>query len=339
MKLATPVMALLLAACATQPPPRFGDVIGSARPAVTSDKVTSSTTLDVLTFNIEGLGWPARRGRAASLHAISTTLVAVEKAGKAPDVVLIQEMFSPAAVKALRNTSYPNLVSGPARTDRKQLPKAPRMPGRYIWKKGELGFHLAGSGLAILSRYPIVAFRSEPFGRRCAGLDCLSNKGVLHARIAIPGVPESIDLFDTHMNSQGASRVPLQRHAAAHQRQVAELADFITSEALPDTPTILGGDFNMRRSELRYQRFAGTQRLTLVHRFCIENPADCDVRTSWDGDEPWLDTQDLQLFGSGKRVTVRPVRVEAMFDGSADSPKLSDHDGFRVVYRLSWATR
>ena len=306
---------------------------------IAADGITATTTLDVLTFNIEGLGWPARTGRKASLQAISKTLVALEAAGQAPDIVLIQEMFSPAAVRAVRETSYPNLVSGPSRTDRKQLPKAPRMPGSYLWKKGELGFHLAGSGLAILSRYPIVSTRSEPYGRRCAGLDCLSNKGALHARIAIPQVPETIDLFDTHMNSQGASRVPLQRHAAAHQRQVSELADFIQTESLPDTPTILGGDFNMRRSELRYQRFAGTQRLTLVHRYCIEKPDSCDVRASWDGDEPWMDTQDLQLFGSGKRVAVRPIRVEAMFDGSANSPKLSDHDGFRVVYQLSWQVR
>ena len=295
-------------------------------------------SLDVLTFNIEGLGWPARSGRAAALRAISRTLIDLEQAGKAPDVVLIQEMFSRAAVAAVHDTDYANLVSGPSRTQRPGAATAlPPMPGRHVWKKGELGFHLASSGLAILSRYPIVATRAEAFGRLCAGLDCLSNKGMLHARIVIPGVPEPIDLFNTHMNSQGASKVPRERHAAAHVRQVAALADFIDTVALPGTPTILGGDFNMRRSELRYQRFAGMQRLSLVHRYCIDQPAVCDVRMSWDGDAPWMDTQDLQLFASGKRVAVRPYRVEAMFDGSEHNPKLSDHDGFRVHYRLSWS--
>ena len=57
---------------------------------------------------------------------------------------------------------------------------------------------------------------------------------------------------------------------------------------------------------------------------------------SWDGDAPWMDTQDLQLFAPGREVTVRPVRVEAMFDGSEGSPRLSDHDGFRVVYEIAW---
>jgi hypothetical protein len=49
-----------------------------------------------------------------------------------------------------------------------------------------------------------------------------------------------------------------------------------------------------------------------------------------------MDTQDLQLFASGSGITLLPIRVEAMFDGGTDDPKLSDHDGLRVVYRLSW---
>ncbi|MGH6658424.1 MAG: endonuclease/exonuclease/phosphatase family protein, partial [Sphingomicrobium sp.] len=51
---------------------------------------------------------------------------------------------------------------------------------------------------------------------------------------------------------------------------------------------------------------------------------------------PWMDTQDLQFFWSGTGVTIRPIRVEAMFDGSPDSPQLSDHDGFMVTYRIEW---
>jgi hypothetical protein len=49
-----------------------------------------------------------------------------------------------------------------------------------------------------------------------------------------------------------------------------------------------------------------------------------------------MDTQDLQLFESGADVQIVPIRVEALFDGSAGSPKLSDHDAFRVTYRVSW---
>ena len=46
----------------------------------------------------------------------------------------------------------------------------------------------------------------------------------------------------------------------------------------------------------------------------------------------------LQLSGCATVVNepTRPVRVDTLFDGRDDSPKLSDHDGFRVVYELSW---
>ncbi len=33
---------------------------------------------------------------------------------------------------------------------------------------------------------------------------------------------------------------------------------------------------------------------------------------------------------------MRPTRVEAMFDAPSNGGKLSDHDGYKVIYRLSW---
>jgi endonuclease/exonuclease/phosphatase family metal-dependent hydrolase len=329
----------LLAGCAALPPPRLAECRAAPRPALhlSEDGRVASTTLDVLTFNLEGLAWPARRDRAPALRALSRRLVDVQGEGRAPEVVVVVEMLCRAARRAVVDTRYANIVSGPSRTQREAYPDAPRMGGPFRWDKGEIGIRLVGGGLAALSRYPIVAYQSEPFGRRrCAGLDCLSNKGMLHVRLRMAGVPEPIDLFNTPMNAQGASGVGRERHGMAHRLQVRELARFIEARAAPGTPTILGGDFNMRRSALRFARFRDAHPLTLVHQYCGEKPHACDVRTSWDGDEPWMDTQDLQLFSSGEIVTVRPIRVEAVFDGSPGSPRLSDHDGFRVTYRLSW---
>ncbi|TCP31887.1 endonuclease/exonuclease/phosphatase family protein [Sphingomonas sp. BK235] len=344
---APPLLAAVLlgatAGCAGLPAPLMHRCDPAAPAAITlsADGARASTRFDVLTFNIEGLGWPARAHRAASLARIGATLRDMRRRGDAPDVVMVQEMFSRAAVRAIVGLDYPNRVSGPSRTQRKALPGHGGMPRPYKWKKGELGFHLVGSGLSILSRYPIVATRSEPFGkRRCAGLDCLSNKGVLYAQIALPGVPGTINLFNTHMNSQRSSRVAPRRHARAHRLQVEELGAFIAAAGDPDTPTILGGDFNMKRSSIRFERFRNaTEPFGIVHEYCSDQPLLCDVRVSWDGDEPWMDTQDLQLFESGATVEVRPVRVEAMFDGSPGNPQLSDHDGFRVTYQLSWPAR
>ncbi len=313
----------------------------AAQPTVTSAAggATGQATLDVLTFNIEGLGWPARHGRAAQLAQIGETLAALNARGRAPDVVLVQEMFSPAAVRAIGAAGYPDRAWGPSRTQRRRLPSTARMPGPFGWKKGEIGIHLVGSGLAVLSRYPIVAAQSAPFGsRHCAGLDCLSNKGLQYVAVRVPGVPEPIGIVNAHLNSRSAARVPASRSARAHAMQVDDVAQFIAGVG-HSGPMILGGDFNMRGDAGRMARFdAALGHLTLVQRFCVVPANGCDVRVSWDGDAPWMDTEDLQLFAPGHAVSITPIRVEAMFDGAAGSPQLSDHDGFRVTYRLGWPT-
>ncbi len=335
-------LTAFVSACTTLPPPRVQtcSLASPAQVSASADGTRASTTFDVLTFNIEGLGWPARAKRGPALARITAALKEMEARGDAPDIVMVQEMFSKAAIRAVTRSGYPNMVFGPSRTQRKSLPGADRMPGPYRWKKGELGLHMVGSGLAILSRYPIIETRSEPFGRRrCAGLDCLGNKGILYARVVIPGVPSAINLFNTHLNSQRSSRVSPRRHARAHRLQVDELGAFIGAVGDQDVPTILGGDFNMKNSAIRFERFRNvTEPFEVVQEWCTANPLPCDTRISWDGDEPWMDTQDLQLFESGATVTVTPIRVQAVFDGSVDSPRLSDHDGFRVTYRVSWNT-
>jgi endonuclease/exonuclease/phosphatase family metal-dependent hydrolase len=331
--------ALLASGCATPLPHRSmtcADVPASVY-AVTPDGQSLTTSLTVLTYNIEGLGWPARSGRADSLRAIGDRLAALRRAGRAPDVILFQEMFSGPAKKAVAATGYPAIVTGPRRTTRAQGVTKETLPGRSHIKRGEIGLHMTGSGLAIASRYPIVDVDMHAFGRRsCAGIDCLANKGVVLARIAIPAVPTPIDIYDTHMNSRGASRAPDRRNLAAHDRQSLEASAFIDRTHDDAYPVIFGGDFNMRHSEPRWDNFSRYQSLDLVHRVCADPASGCDVRLSWNGEKPWMDTQDLQFFWPGDAVSIRPIRVEAMFDGGASGPKLSDHDGFLVTYRLSW---
>lgn len=293
----------------------------------------------MLTYNIEGLPWPARTGRGDKLQQIGETLRQLRESGDAPDVVLFQEMFSKSAVRSVVAADYPALVAGPARKQRSVYTAETALPGRAKAGKGELGLRLMHSGLAIASRYPMAASASNPFSRKtCAGFDCLANKGVLFARITLPGVPGPIDVFNTHMNSQGASGVSAERHLASHNAQAVELTRFLASTWDRRNPAIFGGDFNMRQAPERYDVFRRLQPLALVHEHCLPE-GQCDVRMSWDGDAPWMDTQDLQLFATSAQVRIRPIRVEAMFDGSPDNPQLSDHDGLRVIYEISWDAR
>jgi endonuclease/exonuclease/phosphatase family metal-dependent hydrolase len=258
-------------------------------------------------------------------------------AGTGPDIVLFQEMFSGAAKKAVAATGYPAITPGPNRMTQPFESTREKLPGKASVKRGELGIKFVGSGLAIASRWPIISTDTRAYGARsCAGLDCMSNKGILLARIHIPGLPTPIDVYDTHMNSRGASKAPSNRNLAAHDRQALEASEFIDSTHDDNYPVIFGGDFNMRRSVERWDNFTRYQPMTLVHRVCADKAYGCDVKMSWDGDEPWMDTQDLQFFFDGNPATVRPIRVEAVFDGSPGSPQLSDHDGFLVTYRIEW---
>ncbi len=293
--------------------------------------------LKVLIYNIEGLQWPARKGRAKHLREIGETLRNLRERGEAPDIVLFQEAFSPAAKRAVARTGYPVIVRGPSRKARSVYSIGTKLPDRARPAKGELGVKLMSSGLIIASRLPIVEIISDAYSRRsCAGFDCLANKGVVLARIKLPGAPEPIDIANTHMNARGASKVSPERHLASHRAQTQELAQFLENHHNPSNALILAGDFNMARSVDRFSSFRAHHPMQVVHEYCRDRPT-CAVEMSWDGDAPWMDTQDLQFFSSGARVRIAPVGVRAMFDGSPGSPRLSDHDGFEVTYRLTWS--
>lgn len=341
MRLPAAILALAVAlgGCTTLPKPRSIACEAALSPVVTlsEDGLTASTRIEVLTYNVEGLPWPARSGRKRFLHEIGERLAMLRARGEAPHVVMFQEVFSRSAARTVTRSGYPSLAPGPSHSQRPPPALRRHLPGKPNPHRGELGIKLLSSGVVIASEFPIVEQRSQPFARgSCAGFDCLANKGVVLARIAIPGVPGSLRLFNTHMNAQGASRVPEPRHSAAHAKQAREISEFMAMSGYETDPVVLGGDFNMKASETRFSRFSHFGPPELVHSYCIAHPEICDVRMSWDGDAPWMDTQDLQLFSSGAYVTVRPVRVETMFDGGPSGPLLSDHDGFRVTYELSW---
>ena len=330
--------ALALVACGPKPPLRVMacDAAPAAPVTLSGDGRSAVATLSVLTYNLEGLGWPARKARSRELKEIGTRLAAMRADGSGPDVILFQEMFSAAAKRAVAASDYPAIAPGPRRTTKSSIGRS-KMSGKAKPLKGELGFKLVGGGLAIASRYPIVETAVDSYGpRACAGLDCLSNKGIMLARIAMPGVPTAVDIYNTHMNSRGASGVSEARDGEAHARQAVAASEFIARTEDRAIPLIFGGDFNMRHSEDRWEGFSAYLPLTLVHERCIDPDAGCEVRMSWDGDAPWMDTQDLQFFANGERLAVRPVRVESLFDGGASGPRLSDHDGFLVTYELRW---
>ncbi len=335
-----------LAACAEHPEPApLPQRESKAAPITRSPQGGFRTTLSVLTYNVAGLPWPVRTGRDSALDQIGADLRRLREEGRAPDVVLLQEAFTSTAAHVGIRAGYPNWVRGPQTGDSSTIaapaPDRAFLDDRSFWK-GEGAGKLLPSGLYIFSAYPISQLHVTSFGKdTCAGYDCLANKGVMLALVSIPGVPSPVQVLNTHLNSRGASGTPASRTLYAHKRQIDEIRLFLNQHLRKELPFIYGGDFNTRKSPDRFSHKLAQIPGTLVHMYCLKTRGACDIRMSWDGDAPWLDTQDLQGFAGGTSVRVRPIRVEAMFDAPAGVPRksaarLSDHDGYLVTYELSW---
>jgi endonuclease/exonuclease/phosphatase family metal-dependent hydrolase len=336
------VLAFSLAGCASSRMlDRQADCVAptAVPPVHTLAQGEQAMRLSVLIYNVEGLPWPARKNRTPSLRRIGETLQTMRAKGTGPDIVMLQEAFTPAARDILVQAGYANIVSGPGRRDRRSAEAADidtAFKKARKRKKGERFGRLLNSGLYIASDLPLTPLAAEPFSRRaCAGFDCLSNKGALVAKVHVGDMPEPLVLLTTHLNSQRAARVSLDRARQAHGYQIEENALLLDRVRDPSAPLVLGGDFNMRGDLSRFEAFAKAQPYTIVHEFCINQPDVCTVKLSFDGDEPWLDTQDLQAYDDGGKVRLVPVEIEAMFDGLRGE-LLSDHDGLLVTYELRW---
>ena len=333
--------ATVLASCPrASAPSTSGCMPIAATPPSAAEGSATSVDLDVLTYNVEGLPWPARTARAHRLAKIRTELLQLRRKGTAPDVVMLQEAFTPEAVRIATHSGYPHVARGPFATDKPEAPGTPlstALRSERKLLKGEGFPKLLSSGLYIASIHPFAAVRAEPFRKsECAGYDCLANKGMLHVQLLVPGAPRPLDLFNTHLNSRGSAGVPFERSRVAHTVQVKRFNNFVASRRDPLNPLIVGGDFNMRRSPRRFSAFELSRSYRLVHGYCQPRREECGVRMSWDGDAPWMDTQDLQGFEDGASVSVRPVLVDAMFDQPWRGKPLADHDGLLVRYRISW---
>ena len=297
---------------------------------------TASTEISVLTYNIRGLPWPIATGRSHALKQIGRELAALRAEGRQPDIVLIQEGFRSEVAKLVKASGYRYWAQGPSRSERASGPAPADGAGfkhvRYF-RSGEGWGKFTNAGLHVLSDAPITDVEDVAY-RYCAGLDCLANKGAMLARIALPGVPGEIDVVNTHLNSRRASGTPRGRTLAAYSLQIEELQNFLGLHRAADAPLLMGGDFNVRGSTVRYDRVADRRPYAVVSQFCSAAATPCEGQAS--DPRPWLKSQDLQAFESTPTMDIRPVQVSTVFGAGPSGARLSDHDGYLVRYRLSW---
>ena len=130
--------------------------------------------------------------------------------------------------------------------------------------------------------------------------------------------------------------MPRPRYTRAHYFQSLDVRSHFGQAPRKDGRALIAaGDFNTKGDEERLAYLTGGNLFSLV-RYACQSQAACDFRLSPRTARPWLETQDLQAFFSGSRITVTPVRAELMFHEPVAGERLSDHDGYLVTYRLSW---
>jgi endonuclease/exonuclease/phosphatase family metal-dependent hydrolase len=261
------------------------------------------------TYNVWGLPAPLTI-RPSRLKAIAREL-----ANSDVEVWAFQETFTSRAAVLAQVPSHPHVAFGPGK------------------KAGKIS-----SGLMTVSRHPIEAVARLSFSR-CAGTDCLSNKGALYTRIRIPGGERPIHVFNTHLTSAGSDDV--------RDSQVRELLRFIATQVQADEPVVVAGDFNFTPDSQPYFRLrsdAGWR----------------DVQDDYRQANPWLGLDDwlgytydpdrntnlrAQVFshptridyvwiqGSSRCLASRVEKSGLVFDERFSGRHLSDHFGVRSELR------
>ena len=228
-------------------------------PSYGSASEAAARDLTVLTYNVHGLPWPFARNRSSALVEIGSRLQAMRAAGTQPHVVLLQEAFTGDAKRVAEKAGYAYVVDGPSRKLAAPV-FAKAGPGALFaagasWFKGETQGKLLDSGLRILSDYPVLKVSRAAFpADACAGFDCLANKGVVMATLAVPGPlgrTTPIAVATTHLNSGRASGVDKARAMEAYRRQLTVLDRFFAAHREPGVPLIFAGDFNAGRRPAR----------------------------------------------------------------------------------------
>ncbi len=334
-------IAALATVVALSPLPRWG-AQGTTLPVVDPMPVTSG--LSVLTYNIEGLPWPLRLGRQDALDAMTQHLRALRAQGKQPHVVLLQEAFSDGARGIGQAAGYRHIVDGPASTSLN--PAQPRSGDAAFlsdarWLKGEGQGKWAGSGLQILSDYPILSVTRAPFPQfACAGFDCLANKGMVAVTVAVPGMASPVAIIDLHLNSRKASGVEDARSFYAYRLQVDALEQFVARTVPAHMPLIISGDFNIGKSQERrayvaahLARFSDTGGpIADALTGCAADRQACPAGLSREAQRSLRRGKDWQYYRSGRDSALRVKQIAVPFGHAADGTMLSDHIGYTAYY-------
>lgn len=285
----------------------------SAAPAVKEVPAKTNLTkqgFHLMSFNIKGLPSFILNGdyKATRYAVIGKLLAGRALKGDAPDVVLLQEAFTELTASLIEASGYPQKAEGPG-------------TGSYLG---------VNSGLYILSRHPILESDSRAFSSKdCLSWDCMANKGVQFARIAVSGLPKPVEIYNTHLQAGREDTV-------ARQSQVKTLLEFYREKHKPGAPVFFAGDFNFRPG-LGQKSFLDFSKGTGFHhagKYCLDNGCAKGGDIGWHG--IWERAVDHQFYANGEGLDIFPLSVERTYRDLVEGQKLSDHPAHEVKYEFRW---
>ncbi len=125
-----------------------------------------------------------------------------------------------------------------------------------IWKLPSHPYHafggqahglIGGSGLIVISKYPILETHFEKY-HDCADLECTAGKGAMMIRVQLkPGV--EVDVYSTHTNAW-------QDQDLVRTGQLMQFVGMIEEFSI-GRPIIIMGDFNSEFHSTNYDEFQG----------------------------------------------------------------------------------
>lgn len=188
---------------------------------------TSSRELRVLTLNVWGLS--PLSGHFDVDKRCKVIVDALKP--NPPDIILLQEVWHSATKHLVKLLDYPWVVSD-----------------------GRLGNLFGTSGLALLSRHPVVRHSFRPFSST-AGVEYLVRKGVLFACVDTPQFGP-LELFNVHLMSEPErlNRWFVSKRAARELRenQIGELRQFAAKIGDSRNLRVFAGDFNVDERDQEY---------------------------------------------------------------------------------------
>jgi endonuclease/exonuclease/phosphatase family metal-dependent hydrolase len=268
----------------------------------------------MLTYNIKGLPPVAAPGWKNDRFPVIAQRLSERLAnGTAPDVVVLQEVFTSEAKALVQLSGYPYSAEGPTRDG--------NGPDGDFQK-------FYGGGIFILSRYPILETgRANYNDKDCATWDCHANKGVVYVKIRVPGVDQTVTVFDTHMQSGKANDQVRIIQMDVMNRIVSE--NYKEGELM-----FYGGDFNSSPDQPSFSVLKSILKTNTAGEYCTQNVDTCKIQNDSSADDVFAKTIDHIFFKGTAEYSVVPVTIERNFRELYGDRPLSDHLGAEALFLI-----